>query len=115
VETAGACAEQPLSRTRRVPAYVGSDKAYSFEIRGGRVWIDHAHCDLGASTIAIEHAQGLLDHDDGGRPVLAVPPEDVAGKDSELIALEIECHRAGRPVVFVDLELPGFDEALGAP
>ena len=36
--------------------------------------------------------------------------DDVADKDSELVALEVECRRAGQPVVFVDLPVEGLDE-----
>ena len=101
---------KPAEMTRSVPAFVGADGACSFPINGGRVWIDHADCDEAAAKLAVEHSAGLLALDGGGRPALAVSEEDVAGKDSELIGCEIECRRAGRPVLFVDLSIPVLDE-----
>lgn len=101
----------PAPMSRQVPAFVGSSKADSFPITGGRVWIDSASCDEEATALIVEHAQGLMQRDAAtGRPVLAVPEDEVAGRDSEFIALEIECRRAGRPVVFVDLEIPGLQK-----
>ncbi len=94
---------------RSVPAFAANGTAYSFPITGGRVFIDHDHCDAEATKLVVQHSAGLL-KEENGKPLLAVSEEDVAGKDSELIACEMECHRAGRPVVFVDLSLPGLDD-----
>lgn len=94
-------------RPRELPPFVGS--GYNFAINGGRVWIDHAQCDPATTDIVVQKSSGLL-KEDNGKPVLAVSEEEIAGKDSELIALEIECRYAGKPVVFVDLPIPGLDE-----
>lgn len=91
--------------TRRAPAFVGRDAAYSFPITGGRVWIDDG-CDEETAQLVVNHSDGLLRMGENRKPRLAVSAEEIAGKDSELIACEIECHRAGRPVVFVDLLPP---------
>ena len=101
----------PPGRQRRLPAFVSAPASSSFAITGGRVWIDdaRARADPAAAACAVEHASGLLKLDGEGRPVPAVSPDDIAGKDSEFIACEIECHRAGFPVVFVDLALPDLD------
>jgi succinyl-CoA synthetase beta subunit len=93
-------------RARRQPAFVGKD--YSFAINGGRVWIDHAACDP-ATTDFIVHNSSWLLKNEKGKPMLAVKPEDAANKDSELIMLEVECLRAGKPLVFVDLPIEGID------
>jgi hypothetical protein len=61
------------------------------------------------STAASEQSGGTLKLDERGRPVPALGAEEIAGKDSELIACEIECRRAGCPIVFVDLPVPGLD------
>ena len=102
------CGAKPATMRRRVPEYVGQSASYSFPITGGRVWIDHSACDAATTQIVIQHSAGLL-REQGGKPILAVPEEEIAGKDSELIACEIECRRAGRPVLFVDLPIPGLD------
>jgi len=51
--------------------------------------------------------------DNNGRPAPAVKPEDFATKDSELIATEVECRRAGIDAVFVDLDVPGLVDLVG--
>ncbi len=104
------CGAKPGAMRRRVPEYVGRSDSYSFPITGGRVWIDHAACDAAATQLVIQHSARLL-REQGGQPLLAVPEEEVAGKDSELIACEIECRRAGIPILFVDLPIPGLDDS----
>lgn len=94
---------------RHVPDFVGSDSAYSVPIHGGMLWIDHEACDADTAALVVKHSSELLKLNDDGKPVLAVSESDVAGKDSELIACEIECLRAGKPIVFVDLPIPGLD------
>jgi succinyl-CoA synthetase beta subunit len=97
---------RPPSQLRR-PAFVGSPSAASFPIRGGRVWIDAARWrDIAPAVIA--RSSGLL-HDAGGRPEPTLSPEELAGKDSEFIACEVECRRIGIDGVFVELEIPGLD------
>ena len=93
---------------RSLPSFVNDENTYSFPIRGGRVYIDHEHCDWEAMKHVVDNSSGLLINKDG-KPVLAISEEEVADKDSELIACEMECLRAGRPVVFVDLAIPGLD------
>ncbi|MFM9996825.1 MAG: ATP-grasp domain-containing protein [Phycisphaerales bacterium] len=105
VEAAGGTTWTP--RPRRVPPFVGSSQAVSFPIKGGRVWIDAARW-VQAKWTVLAHAAGLI-RDDDGRPVLAVSEAELAGKDSEFIACEIECRRAGTDAVFVDLEIPGLE------
>ena len=92
---------------RHVPEYVGS--SYSFEITGGSVWIDHDRCDAETTKLVVANSAGLFE-DREGRPVPAVALQDIASKDSELVALEVECRRAGRPVVFVDLAIADLDQ-----
>jgi len=96
--------------SRHVPDFVGAAGAHSFAIDGGRVWIDHARCDADVAARVVAESAELLRLDGDGRPVLAVPPEDVMKRDSELIACEIELRRAGTPVVFVDLPIAGIDD-----
>lgn len=93
-------------RPRKIPDFIGH--GYFFPINGGTVWIDTEHCDASTAALIAEHSLGLLKVVNG-KPVLAVDAQEVASKDSELIALEIECRRAGKPVVFVDLPVPGID------
>ena len=103
VEEAGGNAP---AMSRSIPEYVGASNACNFAIEGGTVWINHASCDEGISNFIIQKSDGLLKANDDGKPILAITEEEIAKKDSELIALEIECHRQGTPVLFVDLTLP---------
>ncbi len=98
-------------RDPKLPAFVGTGT--SIPINGGKVWIDSASCDTKTTQLVIEQSSGLL-KDEGGVPVLAVSEEDAVGKDSEFIACEIELRRAGKPVVYVELDVPGLDELIGA-
>lgn len=103
------CGSRPLAMTRDVPSFVGDPSAYSFPITGGRVWIDHANCDGVATETILLHSNTLL-RNENGKPVLAISEDEVATKDSDLIACEIECRRANTPVVFVDLPIQGLDD-----
>lgn len=96
-------------RAPRRPAFVGSSKAISFPIKGGRLWIDHEIWKKSSSAI-ISRSTRLL-KDDDGRPALGVSLEELATKDSELIACEVECRRDGIGGVFVELDIPGLEEA----
>jgi len=111
--------ERWTPRARIVPDFVGSGGAYSFPARfgegwDGRVWIDHERCDAELAQFIAHHNEGLL-KEVGGKPVLAVPEEEATGADSAMIAAEVELIRLGKPVLFVDVPIPGLDEAAGAP
>jgi len=108
VEAAGR--RQWKLRPRRVAAFVGSAWAIGFPIKGGCVWIDASRWSE-IKDVVLANAFGLL-RDDGGKPALAVSEAELAGKDSELIACEVECRRGGVEGVFVDLQIPGLEQAL---
>jgi succinyl-CoA synthetase beta subunit len=99
----------PKRMVRRVPDFVGATNAYSVPINNGTLWIDYDACDRATSALVVKHSSNLFKLDDDDKPVLAVSAQEIMTKDSELIACEIECLRAGRPVVFVDLPIPGLD------
>jgi len=99
----------PNDGSRNVPKWVGHD-AEAFPIDGGHVWIDVDRCDAQLTASLADWSSGLLKDDGAGKPTLAVDNEAAAKADSEFIACEIECLRAGTPVVFVDLPVPGLDE-----
>lgn len=99
-------------RLPRKPVFVGAKGAFSFDVKGGRVWIDPAAWrERGAAIIA--RANGLL-RDEGGRPTIAVTAQEFLAKDSDMIVCEVECRRDGIDGVFVALEIPGLDKATGA-
>ena len=93
-------------RSPRKPCFVGS--ATSIDFADGKLWIDSAACDRETTALVVQHGFGLF-HISEGKPALAVAESDLIGKDSELIGLEVELRRAGKPVVFVELDVPGLD------
>lgn len=92
-------------RIPHVPDFVGSSTRY--EITGGHVWLNEAACTPEITDKLVSLGSGLF-KSEHGKPVLAVEAEELAKRDSELIALEVELRRAGQPVVFVELEIPGL-------
>jgi len=97
-------------RKPRQPAFVQSQHAASFPIKGGRVWIDTSAWKTNSAAI-IARANGLL-RDDAGRPALTLAPDQFLAKDSDMIACEVECRRAGIEGLFVALDIPGLDALL---
>lgn len=105
---------QGAETKRRVPDFVGNSDADQFPITGGTVWIDSARCDAATAQRVADLSDGLLTIDEStDRLTPTIDAEELAKKDSEFIALEIECRRAEMPVVFVDLEIPGLAQAAG--
>lgn len=93
---------------RRVPGFVREGRGDRHELGAFALCIDADNCTPATTQLVVEQSSGLL-QDEGGRPVPAVGADELAKRDSELIACEIECFRAGVPVVFVDLPVPGLD------
>jgi succinyl-CoA synthetase beta subunit len=91
-------------RPPRKPSYVGEASTPSFPIKAGRVSIDAAR--WRAVKSILERVAPQLFRDEGGRPTLNVKSEEFATKDSELIAAEVECRRAGIDALFVELDMP---------
>ena len=98
-------------RPPRRPAFVGAASSLSFPTKGGKVWFDLSQWPR-AKSVAERFAANVLT-DNNGRPAPAVKPEDFATKDSELIATEVECRRAGIDAVFVHLDVPGLVDLVG--
>jgi succinyl-CoA synthetase beta subunit len=88
-------------------AYTPPPGAYTFPIRGGRVYIDHTRCDDATNDLLLQYGQGIFRIHDG-KPVLAISEKDVAGKDSELIACEVECRGRANDAVHVELPIEGL-------
>ena len=73
------------------------------------MWIDVDYFDDLAVEVVCESSSGIFKPNGNGGVQIAIEMDDLAKKDSELIACEIECLRAGRPVLFVELEIPGLE------
>ena len=98
-------------RPQRVPDFVRSSSAKPFPVKDGRVWIDLAR--WGDIRSFVEAQSSGLVIDRKGAPTPAVPNEEFANKDSELLACSTECRMAGLEGFWLQLDVPGLDEVIG--
>ena len=103
---------------RTVPQAVGeadsfphNSTAVVFPVKNGRVWIETAQ--WAKIRPAVEMHSGGLIIDHNGAPVAALPNEEFATKDSELLACDVECRLAGIEGFYLELEIPGLDQLIG--
>jgi hypothetical protein len=98
-------------RAPRVSKFVRNPSATMFRVKNGRVWIDTPEWkNIGA---AVETHSGGLIVDRNGAPMAALPSEEFATKDSELLACDVECCLAGIEGFNLELDIPGLDELIG--
>src|SRR5437867_1324543 len=98
-------------RAPRVPKFTKDSSATMLAVKNGRVWIDTAQWP--PMRPAIETHSGGLIVDRGGVPAAALPSEEFATKDSELLACDVECRLAGVEGFYLELDIPGVDELIG--
>jgi hypothetical protein len=97
-------------RTPRAPKFVKDPAATKLAVKNGRVWIDTARWP--EIRAAVETHSGGLIIDRAGAPVAALPNEEFATKDSELLACDVECRLAGIEDFHLELDIPGLDELI---
>jgi hypothetical protein len=98
-------------RTPRVPKFVKDPSVTKLAVKNGHVWIDTAR--WAEIRPAVETHSGGLIIDRAGAPVAALPNEEFAAKDSELLACDVECRLAGIEGFYLELQIPGLDELIG--
>jgi succinyl-CoA synthetase beta subunit len=98
-------------RPPRVPKFIQTPSAKSFPVKGGRVWIDTARWPEIRSFVEAQSSGLVVDRK--GAPEPALPGEEFATKDSELLACSVECRMAGMEGFFLQLDVPGLDELIG--
>src|SRR5947199_6040979 len=98
-------------RAPRVPKFVRGPSVTKLEVKNGSVWIDTAH--WSRIRAAVETHSGGLIIDRDGEPVAALPNEEFATKDSEMLACDVECRFAGIEGFFLELDIPGLNELIG--
>jgi succinyl-CoA synthetase beta subunit len=108
---AGAGSAKWKPRAPRVPKFVKDSSATNLPVKNGRVWIDTATWPQ--IRPAIETHSGGLIVDSAGAPAAALPSEEFANKDSELLACDVECRLAGVEGFYLELDIPGLDELIG--
>src|SRR2546430_10580045 len=91
--------------------FIKSKSAAKFELKGGRAWIDDTMWPLIRSAIET-HSGGLI-VDRKEVPAIALPSEEFANKDSELVACDVECRLAGIDGFYLELDVPGLDKLIG--
>ncbi|MCP4590989.1 MAG: succinyl-CoA synthetase subunit beta [bacterium] len=95
---------QPMAKRKFTPPEHG----VSFPINGGTAYVDYDKCDEATNAVLLEYGKGIFEIKDG-KPVLALSEEAVAGKDSELIACEVECRGRGQDAIYVSLPIAGMN------
>jgi len=108
----GAGGKKWRPRSPRVPKFVSDPSATELELKNGRLWIDTAR--WSEIRAAIETHSGGLIIDRDGAPVAALPNEEFATKDSELLACDVECRLAGSEGFYLELNIPGLDELIAS-
>jgi len=97
--------------TPRVPEFVNDPSATKLPVKNGRVWIDTAKWPQIRAAVETHSGGVIIDRE--GRPAAALPNEEFATKDSELLACDVECRFAGVEGFFLELDIPGLDELIG--
>jgi succinyl-CoA synthetase beta subunit len=98
-------------RTPRVPKFVKDPSATKLAVKNGRVWIDTARWPEIRAAVET-HSGGLIINREGA-PAAALPAEEFATKDSELLACDVECRLAGIEGYYLELDVPRLDELIG--
>jgi succinyl-CoA synthetase beta subunit len=108
---AGASGAKWKPRKPRMPKFVEGPSATILEVKGGRVRIDTAKWPQ--IRRAVETHSGGLIVDRADAPATALPSDEFATKDSELLACDVECRLAGVEGFYLELDIPGLNELIG--
>src|SRR6266702_3242554 len=109
VATAGTKKWKP--RAPRLPKFVEDPSATMLQVKNGRVWINTVQWPQ--IRAAVETHSGGLIVDRQGAPAAALPSEEFATKDSELLTCDVECRLTGVDGFYLELDVPGLDELIG--
>ena len=98
-------------RSPRVPKFLKDPSSTKLAVKNGRVWIDTARWPEIRASVETHSVGLIIDRD--GAPASALPNEEFATKDSELLACDVECHLAGIEGFYLELDVKGLDELIG--
>lgn len=98
-------------RPPRRPDFIKGETATKFEVKGGRVWIDTARWPDIRSFVETNSSGLVIDRN--GKPTPALPSEEFATKDSELLVCSTECRMGGVEGFYLQVDVPGLDELTG--
>jgi len=108
---AGAGGKKWKPRTPQLPKFVKHSSATKLAVKNGRVWIDTARWPEIRPAVETHSAGLIIDRD--GAPIAALPNEEFATKDSELLACDVECRLAGIEGFYLELDIPRLDQLIG--
>jgi succinyl-CoA synthetase beta subunit len=108
---AGANAKKWKPRPPRVPKFAKDPSATNLAVKNGRVWIDTLRWPEIRAAVEMHSGGLIIDRDDA--PAAALPDEEFATKDSELLACDVECRLAGIEGFYLELDIPRLDEWIG--
>jgi succinyl-CoA synthetase beta subunit len=109
VAAAGGAKWKP--RAPRVPKFVHDSSATMIPVKGGRVWIDTTKWPEIRPAVET-HSSGLI-VDREGAPAPALSSDEFTGKDSELLACDVECRLGGIEGFYLELDISGLNELIG--
>ena len=98
-------------RIPRVVKFVSNSSSTKLGVKNGCVWIDTARWPEIRAAVETHSSGLIIDRD--GVPVAALPIEEFATKDSELLACDVECRLAGIQGFYLALDIPGLDQLIG--
>jgi succinyl-CoA synthetase beta subunit len=107
VASAGGTKWKP--RSPRVPKFVKDPTATKLPVKNGRVWIDTAYWPQTRAAVEAHSNRLIIDHK--GAPIAALPGEEFATKDSELLACDVECRLGRIGGFYLELDIPGLEES----
>jgi succinyl-CoA synthetase beta subunit len=98
-------------RAPRTPKVIEEKSVMKFDVKGGCVWIDNSTWPRIRAAVQAHSAGLIVDRE--GKPAIALPSEEFANKDSELVACDVECRLAGIEGFYLELDIPGLSELIG--
>jgi succinyl-CoA synthetase beta subunit len=108
---AGAGGTKWKPRAPRAPKFIKNESNMMLAVKSGRVWIDAAQWPQ--IRRAVETHSGGLIVDRASAPSPSLSSDEFAGKDSELLACDVECRLAGVEGFYLELDIPGLNELIG--
>jgi succinyl-CoA synthetase beta subunit len=99
-------------RTPRAPKFIKDPSVTTLPVKNGRVWIDTKQWPQIRSAVETHSGGLIVDRED--TPTPSLPSEEFATKDSELLACDVECRLAEVEGFYLELDIPGLDELIGA-
>jgi succinyl-CoA synthetase beta subunit len=89
---------------------------YGFDTVTGKLLINHEKCKNCSKKPCVDSCTThILRFDDRGFPILNVTPQEAKkGRCTECLACELTCQFDGNKAIWIDLPIPGLDEATEA-